>query len=212
MTTRDSDHSSTAIRPPLWAEAVIPLLLPPIEAETVCGDLIEEYRETVYLTRGKWRADLWFVRQVSSFAWRGLMWGALLALAFLLHPTVIAGIWQPGGWPPRPGWQPNGIVLELAGIAITVFLLAARSAWRIGYVRSGILAALSVGAAGGVVFLVGSGLEIAFRSGVGSVFHSVRQLAIQVTVVALSLAALFGTSGALAGKVLRIANPPRSAV
>ena len=30
------------------------------------GDLIEEYRETVYPTRGPWHADLWFVRQVDG--------------------------------------------------------------------------------------------------------------------------------------------------
>ena len=212
MSTRDPDHSSASIRPPRWAEGLLQVLLPPDEAETVSGDLIEEYRETVYPSRGRWRADRWFVRQVSGFAWRGnLIWGVLLALAFLVHPTVMLGIWQPRGWPPRPSWQPNGIVLELAVIAITVFLLAARSAWRLGHVRSGMIVAVSIGAAGSVVFFAGSLFEIAFRGGVGNVLQSVPYF-LMIPYVALSLAVLFGTAGALIGKVLRIAVLPRRTI
>jgi hypothetical protein len=188
------------------------VLLPPDEAETVSGDLIEEYRETMYPARGRWRADLWFVRQVSGFAWRGnLIWGVLLALAFLVHPTVLLGIWQPRGWPPRPSWQPNGIVLELAVIAIAVFLLAARSAWRMGHVRSGIIVAGSIGTAGGVVFFAGSIFEIAL-SGRGNALQSVRQLLLMIPYVTLSLAFLLGTAGAVIGKVLRIAVLPRRTI
>lgn len=204
MTIRDSDHSSAFIRPPRWAEALLHVLLPPDEAETVSGDLIEEYRETVYPSRGRSRANLWFVRQVSDFAWRGnLIWGVLLALAFLVHPTVMLGIWQPRGWPPRPSWQPNGQVLELAVIVITVFLLAARSGWRTGHMRSGTIVAVSIGAVGGIMYFAGSIFEMAFRRGVGDVFQSVRQL-LFVLYVTLSLAVLFGTAGALIGKRLRI--------
>ena len=124
MTRRESDHPSASMRPPRWADALLRLLLPPEEAETVSGDLIEEYRETVYPVRGRWRADLWFVRQVSGFAWRSsLIWGVLLALAFLVHPTVRLDIWQPRGWPPRPAWQPNGQVLELAVIVVMIRLI-----------------------------------------------------------------------------------------
>jgi hypothetical protein len=47
MATRDAEHSSAAICPPRWAEALLHVLLPPDQAETVSGDLIEEYRETV---------------------------------------------------------------------------------------------------------------------------------------------------------------------
>jgi hypothetical protein len=187
------------------------LLLPPDEAETVSGDLIEEYRETVYPSCGRWRADLWFVRQVSGFAWSGsLMWGMALALAFLTHPTVRLGIWQPGGGP-RPAWQPNGQVLELVVIAITVSLLAGRSAWRMGHVRSGMIVAVSIGATGSVVYFAGSMVESALWGGVGNVFQSVRQL-LFVLYVTLSLAVLFGTAGALIGKVLRIAVRPRRTV
>ena len=209
MATRDSDHSSASIRPPRWAEALLSVLLPPDEAETVSGDLIEEYREAVYPSRGRWRADLWFVRQVSGFAWRGsLIWGVLFGLAFLVHPTVKLGIWQPRGWPPRPSWQPNGIVLELAVIVIAVFLLAARSAWRTSHVRSGMIVAVSIGAAGGMVYFAGSIFEIAFLLRGGNVLQ-VRQLLIRIPSVTLSLAVLFGTAGAVIGKVLRIAVLPR---
>ena len=212
MSTRDSEHFSASIRPPRWADALLHVLLPPDEAETVSGDLIEEYRETVYPSRGRWRADVWFVRQVSGFAWRGnLIWGVLFALAFLVSPTVMLGIWQPRGWPPRPSWQPNGKVLELAVIVIAVCLLAARSAWRTGHVRSGVIAAVSIGVVGSVVYLAGSLFEIAFLLRGGHVLE-VRQLLIRIPSVTLSLAVLFGTAGALIGKVLRIAVLPRRTI
>jgi hypothetical protein len=67
--------------PPRWAAALLPLLLRADEAETVTGDLIEEYRDTVYPSSGRWRADAWFVRQVAGFAWRAAwVWGLLIAV------------------------------------------------------------------------------------------------------------------------------------
>lgn len=59
------------------------------------------------------------------------------------------------------------------------------------------------------MFFVGSIFEIAFWGGVGNVFQSVRQLLLMIPYVALSLAVLFDTAGALIGRVLRIAVLPR---
>jgi len=65
--TPDTDRSSQSACPPRWAEAALRLLLPAGDAEAVTGDLIEEYRESVYPSRSRWRADLWYVRQVMGF-------------------------------------------------------------------------------------------------------------------------------------------------
>lgn len=54
-------------RPPVWAESILRLLLPPRNRESVSGDLLEEYRDVVVPTRGVLRAQLWYVRQLVSF-------------------------------------------------------------------------------------------------------------------------------------------------
>ena len=54
-------------RPPAWAESVLRALLPPRDRDTVTGDLLEEYVEVALPSRGSWRADVWYVRQVISF-------------------------------------------------------------------------------------------------------------------------------------------------
>ena len=46
MTSHEPDRSGS-VRPPRWAEAVLRALLGRDDAETVSGDLIEEYRESV---------------------------------------------------------------------------------------------------------------------------------------------------------------------
>jgi hypothetical protein len=72
MPTSETKRSVASIRPPRWAEAVLRLLLRPDAAETVSGDLLEEYRESVRPSRGRFQADVWFVRQVAGFVWRSI--------------------------------------------------------------------------------------------------------------------------------------------
>ena len=65
-------------RPPRWAEAILRLLLKPEDRESVSGDLLEEYRETIVPALGS-AADRWYVRQVASFLFRASWtWGAIL--------------------------------------------------------------------------------------------------------------------------------------
>ncbi len=45
MTTRNPTDSLDAVRPPRWADALLRYHLGPDDAETVSGDLLEEYRE-----------------------------------------------------------------------------------------------------------------------------------------------------------------------
>jgi hypothetical protein len=53
--------------PPRWAEALLERLLPESVRETVVGDLREEFIESTLPQRGKFRANLWYLRQVASF-------------------------------------------------------------------------------------------------------------------------------------------------
>jgi len=81
MPTHDADRSLEAVRPPRWAEAMLGLVLRPDDVETVSGDLLEEYRRTIYPSRGRGPADRWFVWQVGGFVWRATWpWGAAFAV------------------------------------------------------------------------------------------------------------------------------------
>ena len=56
------------------------VLLPSGDAETVSGDLLEEYRETVVPARGRRRADAWFLKQIAGFVWRATWLPLMLGL------------------------------------------------------------------------------------------------------------------------------------
>lgn len=79
----------TKVIPPRWAETVLCLLLAPRDRQTVSGDLVEEYRETIYPARGQLRADVWYLTQVAEFLWRdNRAWAALLSGSFLARTAL----------------------------------------------------------------------------------------------------------------------------
>ena len=133
----NAGQSQEFVGPPQWAASVLALLLPPDEAETVTGDLIEEYRDNVYPASGRWGANVWFVRQVAGFAWRAAsMWGLLLA-AFGTGRFLLDTFAPPANWGPRSFFTTWSSIL--------LYLLAgAWGAWRTGRARSGILVAVGV--------------------------------------------------------------------
>jgi hypothetical protein len=59
--------------------------LPPRDRDTVTGDLLEEYREVILPSRGRLRAQLWYLRHALS-----LIDGAVLGLAL----GTIFGLWN----------------------------------------------------------------------------------------------------------------------
>jgi len=81
--------------PPYWMECVLELLLPSRDRETVAGDLREEFTEEKLPALGRFRASLWYLRQVVSFAPRRVaeiaFRGPLLALFCVF--TGLAGGW-----------------------------------------------------------------------------------------------------------------------
>jgi hypothetical protein len=121
--------------PPRWATALLPLLLRADDAETVMGDLIEEYRDTVYPSSGRWRADVWFVRQVAGFAWRtASLWGLLLA-AFTTGRFLLDTFAPPAHWGPRSS--------VTTWLVILLYLIAgAWGARQTGRARTGVVVAI----------------------------------------------------------------------
>jgi hypothetical protein len=92
-------------RPPRWMESLLRLLLDPVNAETVSGDLIEEYRESIYPRKGKWRADLWFLRQVAGFAWRSAFLAAVVLAIFVSGRFAYDAFSPPADWGPRSAFS-----------------------------------------------------------------------------------------------------------
>jgi hypothetical protein len=55
------------MNPPRWAEFLLQFVVRARDRETISGDLLEEYRESVLPAKGPFRAQLWYWGQVVSF-------------------------------------------------------------------------------------------------------------------------------------------------
>ena len=209
MTSNESDRSES-VQPPRWAEALLRALLGRDDAETVSGDLIEEYRETVCPSRGRRRADVWYVRQVIGFVWRApLTWGLVFG-AFMSGRAVL------DAFSPPADWYLRSAVTSWTAIALIV-LAGAWSARRTGRVVSGALVALAT-------FLIGMGLAAAFTSALHAtvmqhdpeklrMFQVVEEYErstrvrwielLELQLIALAIVAALGTLGGILGKSSR---------
>jgi hypothetical protein len=81
--------------PPRWAEIALERILADTDGQTVAGDLREEYAEAILPRLGRLRADLWYLRQVSSLAPRGVsrQGGLREGLLFASVFTFGCGCW-----------------------------------------------------------------------------------------------------------------------
>lgn len=81
----NGDHNA----PPRWGDALLRLMLAPDDRDSVSGDLLEQYRESVRPERGRWRADAWYLTQVAGLVWRST-WpcGALLTTSIVGRDTL----------------------------------------------------------------------------------------------------------------------------
>jgi hypothetical protein len=66
-------------RPPVVAEELLTLLVPPDRFESISGDLLEQYRDEKLPALGPRRAGLWYLRQVGAYFLRA-SWPFLLLL------------------------------------------------------------------------------------------------------------------------------------
>jgi hypothetical protein len=141
MTPDPTGRSSELAQPPHWASALLASLLSSSEAETVLGDLIEEYRDAVLPARGQRQANIWFVRQVAGFAWRApVVWGLVVA-AFIAGRFVLDTFAPPANYAQRSFFTTWSSIL--------LYLLAgAWGAWRTGRARTGTFVAVCAHAIG----------------------------------------------------------------
>jgi hypothetical protein len=80
---------TTLVSPPVWAESVLRLFLKTGDRESVSGDLLEEYRETIAPTRDRAGADRWYIGQVAGFVLRATgPWAVLFSGASVARQAV----------------------------------------------------------------------------------------------------------------------------
>ena len=104
MAVKGIHMGGNQISPPRWADALLRTLLSPEQAESESGDLLEAYRDSIFPLRGRWRADLWFLRQVVGYILRArctrlcnwILAGLLLCVftmlfTILMFPYLLSG-------------------------------------------------------------------------------------------------------------------------
>jgi hypothetical protein len=187
--------------PPLWAESLLRLMLRPDDRDSVSGDLLEEYRESIVPALGR-DADRWYVRQVARYVLRQTwMWAALAAAILVtrhLFDSLLPIHYTPHVVPLR------GAVTSWALIA-AVSLGPAWQTWRSGHLRSGLVQVVVTAMLGGVLTCVGTLVCLA-------IWHDPATLrAIQnsggldeatwgMPVLLLPIGLTFGVPGAIAGR------------
>ena len=190
-----TDHSNA--RPPQWAEALLRLILKPKDRESVSGDLLEEYRDTIVLTRGP-AADRWYVWQVGLFLLRmSWGWGAVLGAALViryLFDTLV----------PVADYRIRATTLTYT--IIGACLLAGYStAWRRRSIRAGLLTSFSAATIGALLSIVGTGAMLAIWHDPATLnawrnSGGLDEAFIDVPLKVVAIGAALGSVGALLGK------------
>jgi hypothetical protein len=122
----------TSPLPPAWARSLLELLTSARERESVQGDLLEEYSESVLPERGRAAANRWYARQVWGFWWRA-SWTPGAALAGNLTGRLLIDI-------VAPSVQPDARAPITTYLAIGLFALwGFRTGRRTGLTLSGLL-------------------------------------------------------------------------
>lgn len=189
-------------RPPRWAEAILRVLLKPEDRESVSGDLLEEYRETIVPALGS-AADRWYTRHVASFLFRASRaWGAFLGAALVIRYLFDVFV-------PPADYTMRATILTYAVFA-ACSLTGINAAWLGRSVRAGILISISAATIGALISIVGSGVMLAVwhdpatldawrRSG------GLREAFIDVPLKIVAIGAILGAGGALFGKGMAVA-------
>src|SRR5690242_8027142 len=140
--------------PPRWAEALLRTLLKPGDFESVSGDLLEQYRDSIYPARGRRRAGWWYARQVFAFVSPGARFFAALFSAQFLARTALD--W----FAPPLDFHARSAISTALGVGI---LLAAGfwAAWRSDSFATGAIAGVMTAGLASVTTIAGAASMLA---------------------------------------------------
>jgi hypothetical protein len=187
---------STDAMPPLWAETILRAVLKRADFDALAGDLLEEYRASVYPARGPQAADLWYVMQVVGFVVRTVgVIGALFGLAFLGRTAL-------DWFVPTQDFSVRSSISTFLGVGL-LLLTGFWTAWRSGSSTSGTLSAT-------LAAIIGALISVAGAAGMLAVFHDPQTLAaiqgsgglaevFTLPIMMVFPAVIFGTLGGAVG-------------
>ena len=186
--------------PPRWAEALLRTFLKPGDFESISGDLLEQYSDSVYPTRGRRRSDLWYVGQVFSFVSPGARLFAVPFSTQFLARTALDWFQPPVDFHTR----------SMVSTALAVATLVAAgfwAAWRSESIAAGALAGVLTAGLASITSIAGAAAMLAIwhdpqtmaaiRGGGG--FEEVVTLPIMMVLPG----AVLGACGAIASSALR---------
>ena len=135
--------------PPEWADALLRVFLKPTDVDSVSGDLLEEYRDTIHPERGQSAADTWYVRQVLGFVVRRTrIWAVLFGATFIARGAFDL-------FAPPTDFYVRSTVSTFLGIG----LLVATGVWasmRSGSAFAGTCAGIATTAIGALISAIGA--------------------------------------------------------
>ena len=201
-------------QPPRWAEALVRSVIEPRHRESLSGDLLEEYRDTIVPSRGG-GADRWYGARALGFLWRAAWpWAALIATILVTRGLVDALV--PTQYV-RGVIHPRSHVMSGALMAVW-FASGFVGAWRFGRIRSGVLVALAGAIAGGALSVVPSLLSLAMwhdPQTLDAIANSggLDEMLGGVALILVPVGTWVGTLGAVAGMAAHLAvRPPPTVV
>ena len=147
--------------PPQWAESLLRLMLRAEDRDSISGDLLEEYRESIMSALGA-KANRWYIRQVAwyvlraSWVWAVLV-GAICLWRYLLD-TLAPIHYTPGVIALRSSVMSWALFATFVGCG-------AWHAWRTRHPGAGVLLALIAATIGGYLGMAGTLLCLAVSHG-----------------------------------------------
>jgi len=183
---------------PRWAEAILRSLLRPSDRESISGDLLEEYRAVQYPKNGRLRADVWYLKHVSSvllhFIWPLLPAAVLVGLLQVMHNNP---------WNHSPIPVP-GLTIFHGALYLGAGCFASR---RTGSIRTGILAGAVTCLFTGAITMTGvvAGSPELYAAPFSDPF-----IFVILSVIALIVLAVGSVAGAIGGMIGRWLGPSRS--
>ena len=193
--------------PPEWAEALLRLVLDRDHADSVSGDLLEEYRATIHPAGGQSRADRWYVMQTLGYVARSSgFWAAIFGGAFVARTSL--------DWlAPTDDFHLRSAVSTYVGVG-TLMVAGLWAGWRSSTFAAGTLAGLATAGFGAVVSIVGAValLAVAHDPGTMAAIRGSGGLSEVFTLPFMLLlpGAIVGTVGGVAGAAVRRVLSPGS--
>jgi hypothetical protein len=195
-----TERNGMTATPPRWAEALLAVVVERDDVDSVSGDLLEQYRDSVHPLRGRRRADWWYVTQVTGFVWRNAwVWALFFGGAFLVRTAL--------DWLMPPlAFQTRAVIST--GLAAGILLSAGCwAAWRSGSVIAGTVAGMATAVLGAFVSVAGAAALLALWHDAATMVAvqssgGVTEVLVLPFMMVLP-AAVIGTVGGLAGAAMK---------